>query len=100
MITIRVFVRWCDGIEAVESGLSERVQSPLVDENDNTRDVELDSETAEMFLENLERYHYCSREHVTLAMMWHTMTRCGAVRSLDFGGLQLPGAVPPVQAPV
>jgi len=26
MTTIRVFIRWCEGIEAVESGLSERVQ--------------------------------------------------------------------------
>ena len=83
MVTIRVFVRWCESIEAVESGLSERVQSPVLDENQGVRDVELDSETAQAVLENLERYHYCSREHVTLAVMWHTMGRCGAVRSLD-----------------
>lgn len=83
MGTLRVFVRWCESIEAVESGLSERVQSPVLDENEGVRDVELDSETAQAVLENLERYHYCSREHVTLAVMWHTMARCGAVRSLD-----------------
>lgn len=83
MVTIRVFVRWCESIEAVESGLSERVQSPVLDENQGVREVELDSETAQAVLENLERYYYCSREHVTLAVMWHTMARCGAVRSLD-----------------
>ena len=83
MVTIRVFVRWCEGIEAVESGLSERVQTPLIDENNNARDVELEAETAKAVLENLKCYQYCSREHVTLALMWHTMARCGAVLSLD-----------------
>ncbi|SEH45607.1 Site-specific recombinase XerD [Halopenitus malekzadehii] len=83
MDTTRVFIRWCESIEAVESGLAQRVQSPVVDDTDNARHEELDSQTAQSVLENLERYHYCSRAHVTLAVMWHTMARCGAVRSLD-----------------
>ncbi|MDL0138885.1 site-specific integrase [Halobacterium salinarum] len=83
MTTIRVFIRWCEGIEAVESGLSERVQPPTISGDDDVRDEQLDAETAQEVLKNLDRFHYCSRPHVTLAVMWHTMARCGAVRSLD-----------------
>jgi integrase len=83
MTTIRVFIRWCESIEAVESGLSERVQPPTISGDDDVRDEQLDAETAQDVLDNLDRFHYCSRPHVTLAVMWHTMARCGAVRSLD-----------------
>jgi len=83
LTTIRVFIRWCEGIEAVESGLSERVQPPTISGDDDVRDEQLDAETAQEVLKNLDRFHYCSRPHVTLAVMWHTMARCGAVRSLD-----------------
>jgi len=83
MTTTRVFVRWCESIEAVESGLSERVQSPSLTGDEGVRDTHLDAETAQAVLNNLDRFHYCSRAHVTLAVMWHTMARCGAVRSLD-----------------
>jgi len=83
MDTTRVFVRWCESIEAVNSGLSERVQSPTLTGDEGVRDLHLDTETAQEVLNNLDRFHYCSRAHVTLAVMWHTMARCGAVRSLD-----------------
>jgi site-specific recombinase XerD len=83
MTTTRVFVRWCESIEAVESGLSERVQSPSLTGDEGVRDTHLDAERAQAVLNNLDRFHYCSRAHVTLAVMWHTMARCGAVRSLD-----------------
>jgi integrase len=83
MDTVRVFVRWAEGIEAVENGLSERVQSPDLGEGDNVRHEELDSATATAVLTTLEKYHYCTLPHVTLALMWHTMCRRGAVRALD-----------------
>jgi integrase len=81
--TTRVFVRWCESIEAVDGGLSERVQSPTLTGDEGVRDQQLDAETAQEVLKNLDRFHYCSRAHVTLAVMWYTMARCGAVRSLD-----------------
>ena len=73
MDTVRVFVRWAEGIEAVENDLSARVQSPDLGEGDNVRHEELDSETATAVLTTLEKYHYCTLPHVTLALMWHTM---------------------------
>lgn len=83
MDTIRVFVRWCESIKAVEGGLSERIQSPTFSDGDAVRSEHLDSETAQAVLENLDMFHYSSRPHVTLAVMWTTMARRGAVRSLD-----------------
>ena len=83
MDTVRVFVRWAEGIEAVEDNLSVRVQSPDLGEGDNVRHEELDSATAKAVLTNLEKFHYCTLPHVTLALMWHTMCRRGAVRALD-----------------
>lgn len=61
MNTIRVFIRWCESIEAVESGLSERVQPQTISANDDVRDEQLDAETAQDVLKNLDRFHYCSR---------------------------------------
>ena len=81
--TIRVFVRWAEGIEAVEANLSQRVQSPVLNGDENVRHTELDSETAEKVLSHLETYQYCSPQHVTLALIWHTMCRRSAVRALD-----------------
>ena len=46
MDTVRVLVRWAEGIEAVEDNLSVRVQSPELGEGDNVRHEELDSATA------------------------------------------------------
>jgi len=83
MDTIRVFMRWCESIEAVEGGLSERIQSPTISDGDAVRSEHLDAETAQAVLENLDMFHYSSRPHVTLAVMWNTMARRGAVRSLD-----------------
>jgi len=83
MDTICVFVRWCESIEAVEGGLSERIQLPTISDGDAVRSEHLDSETAQAVLENLDMFHYSSRPHVTLAVMWNTMARRGAVRSLD-----------------
>jgi len=72
--TICVFVRWAEGIEAVEANLSQRVQSPVLNGDENVRHTELDSETAEKVLSHLETYQYCSPQHVTLALIWHTMS--------------------------
>ena len=83
MDTVRVFVRWAEGIEAVEANLSDRVQSPDLDAGDNISNQELNSSKATQMLRYLEKYHYCTIHHVTLAVMWHTMCRRGAIRSLD-----------------
>lgn len=83
MDTLRVFIRWCEKVDAVESDLSTKVQSPTLSEGDNQRETMLDRDTATAVLSYLEKYEYASIRHVTLALLWQTMMRRGAVRALD-----------------
>lgn len=81
--TIRVFIRFCETIDAVRPDLSTTVQSPTITGDENSRDVMLESERADVILDYLERYEYASLPHVTLTLLWHTMMCRGAARALD-----------------
>jgi len=81
--TLRVFIRWLESVDGVEQNLSEKVISPSLDPEENTRDIMLDSERAEEVLTYLEKYAYATIDHIAVALMWHTSMRVGAVRSLD-----------------
>jgi len=83
MDTIRVFIRWVESIDGVPQDLSEKVLSPSLSSEQHTRDVMLESDRAKEVLTYLEKYQYASLEHVTLALMWHTMMRIGSERALD-----------------
>lgn len=45
--------------------------------------MELHTDDAEQMLAHLAKYEYASLQHVTLALLWHTMMRRGAARALD-----------------
>ena len=83
MDTLRVFVKWLESIDGVESDLHTKVRSPTLSGDDNVRDVMLDEEQAEKVLGYLRKYEYASRPHVVLTLMWHTMMRVGAIHALD-----------------
>lgn len=83
MDTLRVFVRWLESIDGVEQDLSEKVLSPSITPDENSRDVMLDTDRATEILAYLEKYEYATIDHVTLALMWHTMMRVGGVHALD-----------------
>ena len=83
MDTIRVFIRWCEHVDAVEQDLSTKVQSPTLEGSENARDVLLDKESAEAMLSHLATYAYASIEHVALTLLWRTMLRRGAAVALD-----------------
>jgi len=83
MDTLRVFIRWLEKIDGVEQDLHTKVRSPTLSEGDNSRDVMLSSDRAERALEYLRKYKYASRQHVVLALLWHTMMRVGALHGLD-----------------
>lgn len=83
MDTLRVFIRWLESMDGVKPDLSTKVLSPTLTADQNTRDVMLDDERATSILAYLEKYQYASLEHVTLALLWHTMMRIGAARALD-----------------
>lgn len=83
MDTIRVFIRFLETIDAVHPDLHTKVLSPDLDNNENIRTDILTNQTAHTILKHLEKYHYASRPHITLLLMWHTMMRRGAIRALD-----------------
>jgi site-specific recombinase XerD len=83
MDTLRVFVRWLESIDAVKQDLSEKVLSPNITADENSRDVMLEADRAETILGYLGKYEYASVQHVALSLMWHTMMRVGGVHALD-----------------
>ncbi|WP_423744772.1 tyrosine-type recombinase/integrase (plasmid) [Haladaptatus sp. SPP-AMP-3] len=83
--TLRVFLEFCAAIDAVEPGMRERVHLPEVDPEDEARDEHLKTDRAEAILEHLERFAYASRDHVVVALLWHTGIRLGSLRSFDVG---------------
>ncbi|RQG91792.1 tyrosine-type recombinase/integrase [Natrarchaeobius chitinivorans] len=83
MDTLRVFIRFLGTVDGVHPNLHEKVRSPDLHPGEDVREVMLDSEQAKAVLEYLERYEYASLPHVTLALLWHTMMRLGAARTLD-----------------
>lgn len=83
MVTVRVFVKWLESIEAVEPDLHTKVQLPSLSKNDDVRETMLSAEEAEEILDYLRKYHYASLEHVIVALVCRTAMRRGAVRALD-----------------
>ncbi|WP_436909925.1 tyrosine-type recombinase/integrase [Halosimplex marinum] len=83
LATLRVFLEFCASIDAVESGMREKVVLPEVDREDESRDVKLDHGRASEIMKHLERFEYASREHVIMAVLWHTGIRLGTLRALD-----------------
>lgn len=83
MDTLRVFVRFCERIEAVDGDLAEKIHSPTLEGSDAAREAILSTEDATPLLEHLNRYRYASRAHVVLHLFWSTGVRLGTLRSFD-----------------
>lgn len=90
MDTLRVFVKWLETIDAVPPDLHAKVRSPKLTGDDNVRDVMLEPERAEPILDYLRTFHFASRLHVTLELLWHTMMRIGGLHAIDIEDF-LPG---------
>jgi site-specific recombinase XerD len=83
LATLRTFLEFCAGIDAVEQGMRERVVLPEITPEEASRDAQLDAERAERILKHLERYHYASRKHLILLLLWHTGIRIGTLQTFD-----------------
>jgi site-specific recombinase XerD len=83
MDTLRVFIRWCESIDAVQDDLSSKVLSPDLSNGENQRDVMLEPDAATDLLKYLSRFEYASLDHVLLTLLWRTGMRTGAVHGLD-----------------
>jgi site-specific recombinase XerD len=81
--TFRVFLRYCESIEAIETGISEKLIIPKVSKGEAVRDDAITHEEACAIREHLRKYEYASKEHVIFTLLYHTGMRRGACVSLD-----------------
>jgi integrase len=85
LATLRVFLEFAAGIDAVEPGMRERVLLPEVKAEEAAKDEKLSEDRAKRILDHVNRFHYASRDHVILALLWHTGIRLGSLRAFDVG---------------
>ncbi|AHF98447.1 integrase [Halostagnicola larsenii XH-48] len=82
LATLRVFLRFCVSIDAVQAGLDEKIILPTTTADD-ARDELLSRDRAQKILDHLERYRYARLEHALLEVLWHTGFRIGAATGID-----------------
>jgi len=82
LATLRMFLRFCATVDAVQPGLDEKIILPTTTEED-ARSEMLSQERAKKVIEHLEQYRYATLEHALLTVIWHTGLRIGATRGLD-----------------
>ena len=89
MCTLRVFLKWAASIEAVPPNLYDKVMVPQVGRDERQRDDMLEAGEAREVLKYLSKYHFASRRHVIVALLWETGIRVGAANSIDLGDVYL-----------
>lgn len=81
--TVKKFLRFCEDIDGVPPGLSEKVLIPQTDLEDEAREVYVSKEEADAILAFLGKYEYASLRHTLFVTLWKTGIRSGTLRSLD-----------------
>jgi len=84
--TVRRFVAYCESAGAVAPGTAEKFELPNRDRA--SRSEMLEADDAEEILTYLRRYHYASRAHALMALLWHAGLRTGTARALDVPDLE------------
>lgn len=82
---LRVFLRWCESINAVREGLHDKIIMPALSKEEERSRAILRAERAEEILEYLRQFEYASRGHVVMEVLWETGMRLGALHALDIG---------------
>lgn len=85
--TLRVFLKYCETIGAVDEELPDSVDVPTLDRQEQQSEERLaveDAMAALSFFRN-SRSHFGTPKHAFLELVWHTGARMGSVRSLDLG---------------
>jgi site-specific recombinase XerD len=81
--TLRVFIRWCENIDAVTDGVHDKIMLPSLSKNEDRRTEMLDPEDAKELIKYLRNFSFATRTHALVEVMWHTGLRIGAAHSLD-----------------
>lgn len=82
---LRIFIRWCGSIDAVEQDFHEKFEAlmPELSKTDEQSEQILDHEDAKELLEYQRKFDHASRSHVIIEILWHTGMRLGALHSLN-----------------
>lgn len=81
--TLRVFLRFCEDIEAVVPGTSEKVPRPSLNLGEDADDTILTEWDANQILDHMEKWSYASLDHAAVFTLWHTGMRVGTAHALD-----------------
>jgi len=97
MDTLRVFVEWCETIDAVQHGLFKKIKSPVIPDGGNVRETTLTTDRANEILDHLEKYEYATVEHVTWLVLVETGMQTGGAHGLDVDDCRRGGGHPHLQ---
>jgi site-specific recombinase XerD len=81
--TLRVFINWCENIDAVAPGTHDKILMPSLAKNEDRRTAMLSDEAASKLIEYLRRFELGTRTHALVEVLWHTGMRIGAAHGLD-----------------
>jgi integrase len=81
--TLRVFLNHLSDINAVHEDLHDRIRLPKVHDGEDVNDDELEAEDARAVLDYLHQWHYATRHHIVILLLWRTAMRRGGIHSLD-----------------
>jgi len=81
--TLRVFLRFCESINGVNSGLAEQIPLRNLDRDQEVNERRIETDRATSILAYLERFEYASREHALFALAWETALRLGSIQAID-----------------
>jgi len=76
-------------LNAVLPEVAEALDVPELSKDERVNTETLPAQRALTILQNLERYEYGSREHVSFMLIWRTTMRLGAIHGLDLRDLYL-----------
>jgi len=81
--TLRVFLEFCERIEAVPEHVHEKVSSPPITGNGDQSNEMIEPEEVDRILAYLDKWEHASLTHVVFHLLWHTGMRSGSARGLD-----------------
>jgi len=84
--TIKKYVRFCEQVDGVLEGTSEKVVIPETSAADEVNDSFIKAGEAKDILEYLKKFEYASVRHAVFYTLWHTGIRSSSLLALDLEG--------------
>jgi integrase len=83
--TVRQFLQYGVSLEAVEPALVEKMslQIPSLSKGEESSDLSIDRDRMMGILDHLDKFHYATRDHAMMLLMWDTGGRISDLRAVD-----------------